>query len=523
MSNDCQYTMDVDSPISSASANLKRCNSAPMINELNTTMSTATSTTSTASRDSFAFNVFSREQPRTRRFSASFSPLLQSPLIAATGNGSRVSSGTSSGSDSPPDPSSPPPTPPPPRGLAPRVTQLRQEGRLLVDVAGVRVREAAHERELNSAMQISRSWEDLTLLTPSPSSNSASPPNTTSAGTTFSPGHPLHPPSSTPPHMPLSPSSAPGASSALTIQPRVGVEGSGGKARGLLDPLHVHLPPSLLCGSLFSASSPFSHLSLSSSSPSSTPPPPPSASCCPPLASPSSSSFPSPTRPGFSGRQCFSPGSHAMASPSPTRKAFATRRSLSPIAMRPSSLGPMKRKFELGEASEERSSPLGGNAPVAMVGVAGGSWEHHLYPPAKRANLGLLVANTNARVFPSSAGSGDTSDVRDDSSIGFAFRPVGSVTAESTPGEMASVSREDSVSKVVAMELGGGGNSADLGESLGQQPCREGERVTDLMEMEKDSNAQPADESMTTETLKTSVREMSEGGRRDEEGSVGSR
>ncbi|XP_033227592.1 protein FAM122A isoform X2 [Belonocnema kinseyi] len=42
--------------------------------------------------------------------------------------------------------------------LTPRVSQLRQEE--CVDVAG---REAAHEKEIHSAMQISQSWEDLTL------------------------------------------------------------------------------------------------------------------------------------------------------------------------------------------------------------------------------------------------------------------------------------------------------------------------------------------------------------------------
>lgn len=42
--------------------------------------------------------------------------------------------------------------------LTPRVSQLRQEE--CIDVAG---REAAHEKEIHSAMQISQSWEDLTL------------------------------------------------------------------------------------------------------------------------------------------------------------------------------------------------------------------------------------------------------------------------------------------------------------------------------------------------------------------------
>jgi hypothetical protein len=45
----------------------------------------------------------------------------------------------------------------PPR-LTPRVSQLRQEER--VDM----VREAAHERELHSAMQMSQSCEDLTIM-----------------------------------------------------------------------------------------------------------------------------------------------------------------------------------------------------------------------------------------------------------------------------------------------------------------------------------------------------------------------
>ncbi|KAL1124166.1 hypothetical protein AAG570_001936 [Ranatra chinensis] len=65
--------------------------------------------------------------PRPRRFSTSYSPL---------GGG----------------PSSP--------KLTPRVNQLRREES--VDVLSGR--EAAHERELNSAMVMSQSWEDLTLM-----------------------------------------------------------------------------------------------------------------------------------------------------------------------------------------------------------------------------------------------------------------------------------------------------------------------------------------------------------------------
>nr|CAD7260687.1 unnamed protein product [Timema shepardi] len=77
-----------------------------------------------------AFNVFSSGQPRTRRFSASFSP------------------GHNAGGPAP--------------RLTPRVSQLRQEE--CVDLVG---REAAQERELHSTMQMSQSWEDLTLV-PSP-------------------------------------------------------------------------------------------------------------------------------------------------------------------------------------------------------------------------------------------------------------------------------------------------------------------------------------------------------------------
>ncbi|XP_053987256.1 P2R1A-PPP2R2A-interacting phosphatase regulator 1 [Hylaeus anthracinus] len=107
--------MDVDCTIVS----LKRSSSAPMINKISATMS-VTSPSATAPREVPSnFNIFSNS-PRTRRFSTS-------------------SSGTV------------------PR-LTPRVSQLRQEE--CIDVAG---REAAHEKEIHSAMQISQSWEDLTI------------------------------------------------------------------------------------------------------------------------------------------------------------------------------------------------------------------------------------------------------------------------------------------------------------------------------------------------------------------------
>ncbi|XP_047366394.1 PPP2R1A-PPP2R2A-interacting phosphatase regulator 1 [Vespa velutina] len=107
--------MDVDCPIVS----LKRSSSAPMINEISATMSVTSPSTSAPRNAVSTFNVFANS-PRLRRFSTS------SPCSI-------------------------------PR-LTPRVSQLRQEE--CIDVAG---REAAHEKEIHSAMQISQSWEDLTL------------------------------------------------------------------------------------------------------------------------------------------------------------------------------------------------------------------------------------------------------------------------------------------------------------------------------------------------------------------------
>lgn len=83
-------------------------------------------------REPSTFNVCSAAaaQPRTRRFSASCS-LYSSGL-------------------------------PSPR-LTPRVSQLRQE-----ECIDVMYREAAHERELNSTMVMSQSWEDLRLVGDTP-------------------------------------------------------------------------------------------------------------------------------------------------------------------------------------------------------------------------------------------------------------------------------------------------------------------------------------------------------------------
>lgn len=83
-------------------------------------------------REPSTFNACSAAaaQPRTRRFSASCS-LYSSGL-------------------------------PSPR-LTPRVSQLRQE-----ECIDVMYREAAHERELNSTMVMSQSWEDLRLVGDTP-------------------------------------------------------------------------------------------------------------------------------------------------------------------------------------------------------------------------------------------------------------------------------------------------------------------------------------------------------------------
>ncbi|XP_070150308.1 P2R1A-PPP2R2A-interacting phosphatase regulator 1 [Polyergus mexicanus] len=108
--------MDVDCPIVS----LKRSSSAPMINEISSATMSITTPSTSSSRDAVStYNIFSNST-RSRRFSTS-----------SPGNVPR---------------------------LTPRVSQLRQEE--CVDVAG---REAAHEKEIHSAMQISQSWEDLTL------------------------------------------------------------------------------------------------------------------------------------------------------------------------------------------------------------------------------------------------------------------------------------------------------------------------------------------------------------------------
>ncbi|XP_017484061.1 PREDICTED: flocculation protein FLO11 [Rhagoletis zephyria] len=80
------------------------------------------------------FNIFA---PRARRYSASYTP----HGAAGAAGSAAAASGL-------------------PLCLTPRVSQLRQEE--CVDM--VNSREANHEREIHSAMQMSQSWEDLTLV-----------------------------------------------------------------------------------------------------------------------------------------------------------------------------------------------------------------------------------------------------------------------------------------------------------------------------------------------------------------------
>ncbi|KAH7962503.1 hypothetical protein HPB52_016537 [Rhipicephalus sanguineus] len=108
--------MDVDPPPPlGTGSNLKRSSSAPMINVLGNTPTF---------REALSPLVLSI--PRTRRFSASFSPnhSPSSPLAAVPS----------------------------------RVSQIKQE-----EGMDVMIRETAHEKEVQSKLQISQSWDDLTL------------------------------------------------------------------------------------------------------------------------------------------------------------------------------------------------------------------------------------------------------------------------------------------------------------------------------------------------------------------------
>ncbi|XP_025424076.1 protein FAM122A isoform X2 [Sipha flava] len=115
--------MEVDCP-----SNLKRSNSAPMINDLNVSITPCAPLSRESPCNMFIKNV----QPRFRRFSTSGSPHTIMPNTSPK--------------------------------LVHRVNQLRQEE--TIDMVN---REVAHEREIHSAMQISQSWEDLSIMIDSPS------------------------------------------------------------------------------------------------------------------------------------------------------------------------------------------------------------------------------------------------------------------------------------------------------------------------------------------------------------------
>ncbi|XP_076270026.1 uncharacterized protein LOC143202407 isoform X2 [Rhynchophorus ferrugineus] len=117
--------MDVDG----APGPLKRSSSAPMINEASSSaMASASSSNSTPSGQTSFNNLFGPVNPtRTRRFSASFSQVPGSPVAG-------------------------------PR--TPRINQIRQEEHEVLSNS----RELAHEKEIHNAMQISQSWEDLSLI-----------------------------------------------------------------------------------------------------------------------------------------------------------------------------------------------------------------------------------------------------------------------------------------------------------------------------------------------------------------------
>lgn len=121
----------------------------PQLHSMSSSSTSSLSQTAAPHRESPPTSFSNIFAPRVRRFSASFSPL------AVISNGS--SSPNRSGSCTPG-----------PR-LTPRISQLRQEE--CADLSNSR--EVNHEREIHSAMQMSQSYEDLTLVTENWSFSSA--------------------------------------------------------------------------------------------------------------------------------------------------------------------------------------------------------------------------------------------------------------------------------------------------------------------------------------------------------------
>ncbi|XP_022255670.1 protein FAM122A-like isoform X2 [Limulus polyphemus] len=125
MKKNCRR-MDVDPPSTSVgiTSNLKRSNSAPMINILDN---------NTSFRDAISPSHLVLGISRNRRFSASFSPGQYSPSLHSSSSLM-------------------------PSFVPSRVIQLKHE-----EGMNVMYREASHEKEVQSKLQISQSWEDLTL------------------------------------------------------------------------------------------------------------------------------------------------------------------------------------------------------------------------------------------------------------------------------------------------------------------------------------------------------------------------
>ncbi|XP_026462644.1 protein FAM122B-like isoform X2 [Ctenocephalides felis] len=273
--------MDIDTP---SNSNLKRSNSAPIINDLspNAVMNnTQLITLHTRDIQTFSFSS------RTRRFSTSSS---FSPHANSTSQVQR---------------------------LTHRVDQLKQE-----DLCN---REVTHEREIHSAMQISQSYEDLSLDTELLSCRDKSVNH--SSGKAFSPLN-MQPGSlmftscsnSNPSDSTKFPTSSKESTSPLF--PTFGSSSSGPFKNHLLSSNSKMLPLNVQTNHIGGTT-------------------------------PMLCSSPSPTRGSNLPRQCFSPNFNwKCSSPSPTRKSFATRRSLSPIAMRPSSFT-LKRKFDLDIGNDE--------------------------------------------------------------------------------------------------------------------------------------------------------------------------
>lgn len=246
--------------------------------------------------------------------------------------------------------------------LTHRVDQLKQE-----DLCN---REVTHEREIHSAMQISQSYEDLSLDTeilscrdksnkplsslvnqsPSPTSafkhhlsntGKTSPLNINTNSQSFLSSSGLSPRSTGNFLVNSSTSGSLVFASCSNSNPSDNVRfpASGKDSTSPLFPSFGSSACGAFKNHLISTNSKMLPLNVQTNHMSGT--------------TPMLCSSPSPTRVSTLPRQCFSPNFNwKCSSPSPTRKSFATRRSLSPIAMRPSSFT-LKRKFDLDIGSDE--------------------------------------------------------------------------------------------------------------------------------------------------------------------------